>query len=188
MPDVPFLSDFPRAITITDDGSVRRDRAATSRPTATTSRRVLATLAYFDVAILGRRASAPALFSVGLMDETCPPSTVYAAFNRYGGPKEIREYPFNDHEGGEGFHEVAKIRWLAERLGGWARPRAVRAPPQTPGRAGPPRRRRRSRAGRGRAGRSVASRPSSRASDATAWSRSAVNGATCGPATPVVTA
>ncbi len=46
------------------------------------------------------------------MDETCPPSTVYAAFNRYGGPKEIQEYPFNDHEGGEGFHEVVKFRWL----------------------------------------------------------------------------
>jgi hypothetical protein len=28
------------------------------------------------------------------------------------------EYPFNDHEGGEGFHEVVKLRWLAERLAG----------------------------------------------------------------------
>ena len=25
------------------------------------------------------------------------------------------EYPFNDHEGGAGFHEVVKMRWLAER-------------------------------------------------------------------------
>ena len=79
--------------------------------------RVFSTLSYFDVAILGRRATAPALFSVGLMDETCPPSTVYAAYNHYGGPKEIREYAFNDHEGGEGFHEVALMRWLATRLG-----------------------------------------------------------------------
>jgi cephalosporin-C deacetylase len=77
---------------------------------------VLETLAYFDVAILGRRAKAPALFSVGLMDATCPPSTVYAAYNAYGGPKEIREYPYNDHEGGQGFHEVEKLRWLAERF------------------------------------------------------------------------
>ncbi len=80
--------------------------------------RALETLAYFDMAILGGRASAPALFSVGLMDEICPPSTVYAAFNRYGGPKEIVEYPFNDHEGGEGFHEVVKLQWLARRLAG----------------------------------------------------------------------
>ncbi len=115
MPDVPFLSDFPRAITISDTEpyveiatylKIHRDHVE----------RALATLAYFDAATLGARATAPALFSVGLMDRTCPPSTVYAAFNRYGGPKEIREYPFNDHEGGEGFHQVAKIRWLAERL------------------------------------------------------------------------
>ena len=54
------------------------------------------------------------------MDETCPPSTVYAAYNQYGGPKEIREYPFNDHEGGEGFHDVAKLRWLDDRFAGLA--------------------------------------------------------------------
>jgi cephalosporin-C deacetylase len=117
MPDVPFLSDFPRAITVADtkpyDEIVRYLKAHRDHVD-----RVLATLAYFDVAILGRRAAAPALFSVGLMDLTCPPSTVYAAYNAYAGPKEIREYPFNDHEGGQGFHDVAKLRWLAARFGG----------------------------------------------------------------------
>lgn len=115
MPDVPFLSDFPRATTLIDTnpyGEVVR-YLKTHRDHVD---RVLATLSYFDVAILGRRAVAPALFSVGLMDATCPPSTVYAAFNAYGGPKEIREYPYNDHEGGQGFHEVEKLRWLAARF------------------------------------------------------------------------
>jgi cephalosporin-C deacetylase len=120
-PDVPFLSDFPRAIAIADTDpygeiarylSVHRDHVEPA----------LRTLSYFDAAVLGRRATAPALFSVGLMDETCPPSTVFAAYNHYGGPKEIVEYPFNDHEGGQAFHDVAKLRWFAERLG-----RAVRA-------------------------------------------------------------
>ena len=81
---MPFLCDFPRATTLTDDDpyaeigrylKAHRDHVD----------RVFRTLAYFDVAILGSRAAAPALFSVGLMDEICPPSTVYAAFNRYGG-------------------------------------------------------------------------------------------------------
>lgn len=116
MPDVPFLSDFPRAVTLVDTDPyaeiarylrVHRDRAT----------EVASTLAYFDVAILSRRAQAPALFSVALMDETCPPSTVYASFNAYGGPREIREYPFNNHEGGEGFHQVAQMRWLRELVG-----------------------------------------------------------------------
>jgi cephalosporin-C deacetylase len=116
LPDVPFLSDFPRAITLKDEepyGEVARYLKAHRDHVD----RALATLAYFDVAIVGRRATAPALFSVGLMDEITPPSTVYAAYNWYGGRKEIREYPFNDHEGGGAFHEVAKMRWLRERFG-----------------------------------------------------------------------
>ena len=115
MPDVTFLSDFPRAITFVDSdpyGEIVRYLKAHRDHVD----RALATLAYFDVAILGRRATAPALFSVGLMDEICPPSTVYAAFNWYAGPKEIREYPFNNHEGGQGFHDIAKLSWLAERF------------------------------------------------------------------------
>jgi cephalosporin-C deacetylase len=115
--DVPFLSDFPRATTLNDEdpyGEIRRYLKAHRDHVE----RVFRTLSYFDVAVIGRRAKAPALFSVGLMDETCPPSTVYAAYNHYGGPKEIREYPFNDHEGGEGFHDVARMAWFAGHFGG----------------------------------------------------------------------
>ena len=115
MPDVPFLSDFPRAITFADSnpyGEIVRYLKAHRDHVE----RALNTLSYFDAATLARRAKAPALFSVGLMDDICPPSTVFAAFNHYGGPKEMREYPFNDHEGGQGFHDVAKLRWAAERF------------------------------------------------------------------------
>ena len=120
MPDVPFLSDFPRATTLVDTypyEEIRRYLKAHRDHVE----QVYRTLSYFDVAILGRRAKAAALFGVGLMDEICPPSTVYAAFNNYGGPafagsKEIIEYPFNDHEGGEGFHDAAKIRWFASSV------------------------------------------------------------------------
>lgn len=115
MTDVPFLCDFPRAVTLTDSEpygeivrylKVHRDEVE----------QAMTTLSYFDGAVLARRASAPALFSVALMDRICPPSTVYAAYNRYGGPKEMREYPFNDHEGGQGFQEIARLRWLAARF------------------------------------------------------------------------
>jgi cephalosporin-C deacetylase len=111
MPDVPFLSDFPRAIRLVDTHpyvqiaaylKVHRDRVA----------QVERTLSYVDAAILGRTATAPALFGVALMDTVCPPSTVYAAYNWYGGPKEIREYPFNDHESGGEMHEAAMVDWL----------------------------------------------------------------------------
>ena len=45
-----------------------------------------------------------------------PPSTVYAAFNGYGGPKEIDFYPYNDPEGGEAFHRRRQISWLADGM------------------------------------------------------------------------
>ena len=48
------------------------------------------------------------------MDETCPPSTVYAAYNAYAGPKQITTYEFNDHEGGQVFQDIEQLRWLAE--------------------------------------------------------------------------
>jgi cephalosporin-C deacetylase len=114
-PDVPFLCDLPRAIRIAETdpyAEIRRYLAAHRDHVDDVHR----TLGYFDAASLCRRATAPALFSVALMDATCPPSTVYAAFNCYGGPRRIVEYPFNDHEGGQAFQDVAKLRWLAERL------------------------------------------------------------------------
>jgi Acetyl esterase (deacetylase) len=55
------------------------------RPDAPFLEQTFATLAYFDGAVLCRTATAPALFSVGLRDDTCRPSTVFAAINVYGG-------------------------------------------------------------------------------------------------------
>ncbi|CAN5891728.1 acetylxylan esterase [soil metagenome] len=77
-PDVPFLSDFPRAATLLNEEPYAEVTVylATHRAHVEQARR---TLAHLDVAILGRCATAPALFPVGLMDVICPPSTVYAA-------------------------------------------------------------------------------------------------------------
>ncbi len=113
MPDVPFLSDIRRATEITDKAPYR-EVAAYLKVHRDQVERVFATLAYFDVSVLVREAQAPALFSVALMDETCPPSTVYAAFNAYGGAKQIVEYVYNDHEGGQGFQDAEQLRWLAQ--------------------------------------------------------------------------
>ncbi|HXW79691.1 MAG TPA: acetylxylan esterase [Acidimicrobiales bacterium] len=119
MADVPFLCDFRRAIEIVDtdpyDEIVRYLRVHRDHTDI-----VFSTLAYFDAARLAKLAKAPALFSVGLMDEVCPPSTVYAAYNRYGGPKRIVEYPFNEHEGGQWYHQAVQLEWLRslDRSGG----------------------------------------------------------------------
>ncbi|MFG2895439.1 acetylxylan esterase [Streptomyces zaomyceticus] len=117
-PDVPFLCDFPRATTITDRTPYREigNYLKTHRGRAD---RVRATLAYFDGVHFAARATAPALFSTALEDLTCPPSTVFAAFNAYAEEeKTIEVYEFNDHEGGEAFQQAAQLRWLPGRLRG----------------------------------------------------------------------
>lgn len=116
MIDVPFLCDMRRASEISPSepyGELARYLAQRRDEVD----RAFQTLAYFDGAVLAQQATAPALFSVALMDEICPPSTVYAAYNAYAGPKEIVAYPYNDHEGGEAFHLGRQASWLAGILG-----------------------------------------------------------------------
>ncbi|MER5202060.1 acetylxylan esterase [Streptomyces sp. NPDC002825] len=115
-PDVPFLCDFPRATTITDRTPYREigNYLKTHRGRV---ERVRETLAYFDGVHFAARATAPALFSTALEDQTCPPSTVFAAFNAYAAEeKTIEVYDFNDHEGGGAFQQAAQLRWLPGRL------------------------------------------------------------------------
>jgi cephalosporin-C deacetylase-like acetyl esterase len=54
---------------------------------------------YFDAANFTQRASCPSLVALGLIDETCPPAGVYAAFNQLKGPKEVVVMPLSDHQG-----------------------------------------------------------------------------------------
>lgn len=114
--DVPFLCHIGRALTITDRepyGEVVRYLRIQRGAEAA----VLRTLSYIDGANLARRATAPALFSVALMDPVCPPSTVFAAYNRYAGAKDIVVYPWNEHEGGQVDQEGRKLRWAAQICG-----------------------------------------------------------------------
>ncbi|MEJ2289718.1 MAG: acetylxylan esterase, partial [Deinococcales bacterium] len=76
------------------------------------------TLAYVDGMNFAARASARALFSAGLMDPISPPSTVYAAFHHYAGPKQLRLYRFNEHEGGETHHVMEQLRFVREAFVG----------------------------------------------------------------------
>ncbi|MDL9978892.1 acetylxylan esterase [Microbacterium sp. ASV49] len=115
MPDVPFLCHFERAVGLTD----RYPYEEIVRYLAVhrgAEERVFDTLSYFDGANFARRASVPALFSVALMDETCPPSTVYAAFNRYAGPREMSVYRYNNHEGGQAYQWVGQEAFVRSRV------------------------------------------------------------------------
>lgn len=116
LPTAPILCDVRRVIGLTDTEphaevarylSVHRGAAD----------RVFDTLAYFDGVAFAKRATAPALFGCGHMDTIAPPSGVYAAFNHWGhADREMADYPWNHHEGGEGLHWLRQAEWLASRV------------------------------------------------------------------------
>jgi cephalosporin-C deacetylase len=116
MPDVPFLCHYRVATEITDANPyqelVRYCRVHRDKVEA-----VFNTLAYFDGVNFASRAQSRALFSVGLMDEICPPRTVFAAYNHYAGPKQIKVWPYNQHEGGEIYQNVEKLKFLIQLWG-----------------------------------------------------------------------
>ena len=111
MPDVPFLCHFRQASTMTDSHPYAeiRNYLKTHRDKIET---VFNTLSYFDGANFAKRATAKALFSVALMDDICPPSTVYAAYNHYQAEKQIDVYEFNNHEGGQTYQTLKKLEFL----------------------------------------------------------------------------
>lgn len=96
---VPFLCDIPRAVVTTAARPYReiRDYLAIHRYA---EERVLTTLAYVDGVNFARRCRRPARYSVALMDEIVPPSTVYAAANAHAGPSELAVWRYNGHEAG----------------------------------------------------------------------------------------
>jgi cephalosporin-C deacetylase len=115
MADVPFLSHFERAVgmTASDPYNEIVRYLAVHR---TRTEQVFSTLAYFDGMNFAARATAPVLFSVALLDPVCPPSTVFASFNHYAGPKEIEVYPFDEHVGGGALQWWRQAEWFAELL------------------------------------------------------------------------
>ncbi|MEU9832805.1 acetylxylan esterase [Streptosporangium sp. NPDC048047] len=112
--DVPFMSHIRHAAVITDeDPYAELGRFLKSHRHRLD--RVFATLDHFDGVNFAARNTTPALFSVGLRDGVTPPSTVFAAYNHYAGPKDIRVWHFNGHEGGESA-QVAEHLKVARKL------------------------------------------------------------------------
>ncbi len=73
------------------------------------------TLAYFDVVNFARRITAPGIYSWGYNDLTCPPTSMYAAYNVITAPKEL--YLFQE-TGHWTFPEQQELfsNWLIQQL------------------------------------------------------------------------
>ncbi|MFN3865919.1 MAG: acetylxylan esterase [Demequina sp.] len=120
--DVPFLCHFERSLDLSPEfpyGEVVKYLSVFRGQ----RERVLDTLSYFDGVNHAKRAQAPTLMSVALMDMVCPPSTGYAAFNWYGDRsapgvrKEIEVYPYNGHEGGQAHQTTRQLEFVQSLFG-----------------------------------------------------------------------
>jgi cephalosporin-C deacetylase len=112
--NVPFLCDFQRAVGLSPTYPYKEIADFLAQQIDLVDD-ALNTLRYVDCALLARRITADCLISVGLMDEVCPPSTVFGAYHEIPGNKEIAVYPFGVHDLPRG-HAERQLRHLRERL------------------------------------------------------------------------
>ena len=112
--DVPFLCHLRRAAEIAGEPPYT-ELVTWCAQHREHSEQAFTALAHVDLAVLAPHGRAPALWSVGIRDDVCPPSTVFAAFNRYGGPRDMRVWEWNEHEGGEAYQTLEQVEWLRAR-------------------------------------------------------------------------
>ncbi len=115
MPDVPFLCHYRRATQIVDSNPYGEISAYLKNYRGRTED-VFGVLRYFDGVNFAARIKASSLFSVGLMDNICPPSTVFAAYNRVPGFKDIKVYDYNQHDGGGTHHAYERLCFARKHL------------------------------------------------------------------------
>lgn len=117
-PDVPWLSHFKRAVEIAVGPYAEITNFMKRFPQHIDQ--AFETLSYFDnMNLITRTKVQKAYYSVGLWDDVCPPSTVYASYNHLPATveKSIEVYPYNGHEGGGNLHQQRKLEWLRNNLG-----------------------------------------------------------------------
>ena len=116
--EVPFLCHFERALDISGQQPYE-EIVQYLKVTRADRDSVLDSLAYFDAVNHAKRAHAPQLMSVALMDAVCPPSTGFAAYNWYASasgarPRQhIEIYPYNGHEGGQAHQQMRELEFVA---------------------------------------------------------------------------
>jgi cephalosporin-C deacetylase len=113
--NVPFLTDFPRSLTMTGNPYRELVRYIESHPES--RERVMRTVSYFDVLNLAEKITVPVIVSIGLFDRTCPAPSIYGMYLKLASSdKRVEIYPYLDH------HEVNKKfgsvrrKWIREHL------------------------------------------------------------------------
>ncbi len=108
IPDIAFLCDWVNYFKLTHwpemNGWIEARDARTWKST-------LRTLGYFDTMNMASRIECPTLMSMGLQDEVCPPTTIFAVYNRITADKEYWMYKRRGHGLGRAHYERA-WKWI----------------------------------------------------------------------------
>jgi len=114
-PLYPFLCDYRRVWDLDLGQYAYQELKQHFRrfdPTHARAEEIFTTLGYIDVQHLVSRIRAEVLMGTGLMDEICPASTQFAAYNKIESPKEMVVYPDYGHERIDDFTDRT-LRFLA---------------------------------------------------------------------------
>jgi cephalosporin-C deacetylase len=122
-PVYPFLCDYKRVWFMDLGGEAYAEITKYFRhfdPTHQREEEIFTKLGYIDIQHLASRIKAKTLFSVGLMDTICPPSSQFAAYNKMQTEKELVIYPDFGHENLPGnpdriLHFMMGVKHINER-------------------------------------------------------------------------
>jgi cephalosporin-C deacetylase len=98
---VPFLCDYQRVWEMDLAKTAYAELKTFFRhfdPRHEREEEIFTRLGYIDCQHLTKRIKAETLMAVGLMDQVCPPSTQFAAYNKIESQKELALYPDFGHE------------------------------------------------------------------------------------------
>lgn len=107
-PVYPFLSDYRRVWEMDLAKGAYEELRLFFRhhdPQHEREEEIFTRLGYIDIQHLAPRIQGEVLMGTGLMDETCPPSTQFAAYNKIRSPKRLEIFPDFGHEGLPRLHD-----------------------------------------------------------------------------------
>lgn len=108
-PVFPFLSDYQRVWEMDQAKEAYLELQEYFRhadPRHQFEKRTFETLGYIDIQHLAPRIRAEVMWSIGLMDTICPPSTQFAVYNKIVSPKRMTIYPDFGHESIPGVNDL----------------------------------------------------------------------------------
>lgn len=93
----PYLSDFKRYWYLDAQDEIK-EYFRFFDPMHLREKEIFNKLGYIDIQNLVKRIKAEVLFSTGLLDQVCPPSTQFAAYNKISAAKQMLLFHDYAHE------------------------------------------------------------------------------------------